>query len=138
MQLFLQFVVEKWYLTGPWLVLVVLYFANEKRRGGASVSPSQLTMLMNKEQGVVVDLRDSGEFRKAHIVGSMNIPYSGLAGHIDELRDYKDCPIILVCKLGQHSGSAGKQLKAKGFGKVYRLRGGISEWQASQLPLVKG
>ena len=137
MELFLQFLLEKWYLAGAWLVLVVLYFMHEGRRGGTSVSPSQLTALVNREQGVVIDLRDNGEFRGAHIVGSMNIPYTKFAGQIDELEQYKERPLILVCKAGQQAGAAGKQLKQLGFEKIYRLGGGVSEWRASQLPLVK-
>ena len=137
MALFLQFLAEKWYLAGPWLVMVVLYFMHERKRGGASVSPAQLTSLVNREDGVVVDLRDSADYRGAHIVGSVNVPYAKFAKGIDELEQYKEKPIILVCKIGQHAGAAGKQLKQRGFENIYRLSGGISEWQASQLPLVK-
>ena len=48
-----------------------------------------------------------------------------------------DLPVVLVCKLGQHSGAAGKKLGAKGYTQVHRLKGGIGEWQAMQMPLVK-
>ena len=137
MALFLQFLVEKWYLAGPWVVMLVLYIMHERNRGGASVSPAQLTALVNRQEGVVVDLRDSSDYRGAHIVGSVNVPYAKFAKSLDELEKYKEKPIILVCKMGQHAGSAGKQLKQKGFENIYRLSGGISEWQASQLPLVK-
>jgi rhodanese-related sulfurtransferase len=42
-----------------------------------------------------------------------------------------------VCKLGQNATAAGKKLGAKGYTQVHRLKGGISEWQAMQMPLVK-
>jgi len=39
--------------------------------------------------------------------------------------------------MGQHSGTVAKTLKERGFERVYKLGGGISEWQSAQLPLVK-
>jgi len=53
-----------------------------------------------------------------------------------ELEKYRDKPIVLVCKMGQHSGAAGKQLKAAKYGHVYKMTGGMMEWGNLQLPLV--
>ena len=49
----------------------------------------------------------------------------------------KQRPVILVCKMGQSAGAAGKQLKAAGFEKVYKMGGGMMEWGNLQLPTVK-
>ena len=54
-----------------------------------------------------------------------------------ELNKVKDKQIIVADKMGQHSAMAVKQLKAEGFGNVVRLDGGVSDWRASNLPLVK-
>jgi rhodanese-related sulfurtransferase len=53
-----------------------------------------------------------------------------------ELESFRDKKLILVCKFGQTAGAAGKQLAAAGF-DVAKLKGGMAEWQASSLPLVK-
>ena len=53
-----------------------------------------------------------------------------------ELEKYRDRPVVLVCKLGQQSGAAGKQLKAAGFSRVYKMAGGMVEWNNLQLPTV--
>ena len=53
-----------------------------------------------------------------------------------ELEKYRDKPIVLVCKMGQQSGAAGKQLKAGDFDKVYKMSGGMMEWGNLQLPTV--
>jgi rhodanese-related sulfurtransferase len=53
------------------------------------------------------------------------------------LEKYRDKPLILVCKMGQQSGAAGKKLGAEGFTGVYRMSGGMMEWGALQLPLIK-
>ena len=38
---------------------------------------------------LIVDLRDSGEYKKGHIRGAWNIPYEELEGRMKQLRGYK-------------------------------------------------
>jgi rhodanese-related sulfurtransferase len=137
MALFLEFLTEQWMFAGGLVVCLILLLQHESRKGGPSVTPQQLINQVNQDKAVVVDLRDPAEFRGGHIVDALNIPHAKLADSITELERYKDKPLILVCKIGQHSGAAGKTLAAKGFEKVSRLGGGIAEWQNTQLPLVK-
>lgn len=135
--MFFDFLAEHWTLAAALVVCVMLLLFHESRRGGRSLSPNQLVQLVNAEQAVVVDLRDPADFRKGHIVDAMNIPYAKLDERIGELEALRERPLVLVCKLGQHSSAAGKKLLGKGFTQVSRLGGGITEWQSSQLPLVK-
>jgi rhodanese-related sulfurtransferase len=85
----------------------------------------------------VLDLRDAGEFRQGHIIDSVNMPFGKLKERIAELERYRDTPVVVVCKMGHHSGAVARTLKEKGFSRVYRLGGGIVEWQSAQLPLVR-
>ncbi len=55
---------------------------------------------------------------------------------MSELDKYKNKPVVLVCKMGQQSGAAGKQLKAANFEDVYKMSGGMMEWGNLQLPTV--
>ena len=109
----------------------------ERRKAGPQVSPAQLSMLMNNENAMVLDVRADKEFRKGHIVGAVNLPYAQLNDRIEQLDKHKERPVVLVCKMGTTTGSVAKRLRARGFEKVYRLNGGIMEWSASQMPLVK-
>ena len=84
----------------------------------------------------MIDLRDKGEFSKGHILDSVSLPFSKLEKEIADHAE-KDKPLVLVCKMGQHSSAAGKKLGSLGYTQVNRLKGGISEWQIMQLPLVK-
>ena len=138
MALFLEFLTQQWQLVGALLVCVLMLAFHESRRGGKTLSPNQLVALVNGQQAVVVDLRDNAEFRKGHIVDAINIPAPKVNERLGEFEAWREQPLILVCKLGQHSSAVGKQLTTKGFTQVYRLAGGITEWQSSQLPLVKG
>ena len=136
MDLFFQFLAQEWILVSAMLVLVALYFYGEARRAGTSVTPQQAINLINTESAVIVDLRDSKEFQSGHIVDAHNIPASKFEARAAELEPYRERPIILVCKMGQHSSGVGKQLRAKGFENIYRMSGGMMEWGSSQLPLV--
>ena len=137
MELFLEFLVQQWILAGALVVVLLMLWMHESRKSGASVSPQTAINLVNAEEGVFLDVRDSTEFGKGHIVDALNIPVSKLDTRIAELDRYRDKPIILVCKMGQQVGAVGKKLNAGGFTGVYRMSGGMMEWGAQQLPLVK-
>ncbi|MCB1692530.1 MAG: rhodanese-like domain-containing protein, partial [Pseudomonadales bacterium] len=68
----------------------------------------------------------------------INIPYSNLDSRLGELEEYKERPVVVVCKIGQHAGTAGRKLRAQGFTDVRRLAGGMAEWSGASLPVVKG
>jgi rhodanese-related sulfurtransferase len=133
----LVFVTNHPYLVGAFAVLFALFVRNEMSRGGATVSAQQLVQLVNSEDAVVIDVRDKGEFDEGHIVGAINVPHANLDARLDELKKYKDKPVVIACKMGQHSGTAGTILRKAGFENVSRLRGGITEWRGQSLPVVK-
>lgn len=132
----LEFMLNHPILVGCFCVLLAAFIGLETRRGGRGVSPQQLTNLVNQGNAIVLDVRDGKEYRAGHITGSKNIAFSGLKDKIGELGSDKTKTVILVCKMGQHSGAAGRILSAAGFKDVRRLTGGISGWQADGLPLV--
>ena len=134
--MFLEFIAEQWLLVAALTVCIGLLVRHESAKGGPSLSTQQLVSLVNREQALVVDLRDSKEFDSGHIVDAVNIPFAKLSHRMAELDSHKQKPVVLVCKMGQHAGSAGKQLVQAGFENVSRLSGGMMEWQNSQLPLV--
>ncbi len=136
MVLFLEFLTQQWTLALALLVVVTLLVLHEARKSGPSVSPQQAINLINSEEGVFVDLRDSADYKQGHIVEAMHIPSAKLAARMAELEKYKDKPLVMICKMGQQSGAASKQLKAGGFNRVYKMRGGMMEWSNLQLPVV--
>lgn len=136
MENILIFVGEQWILVSVLLVLVAAYFWTEGRKGGSTLSIHSATRIINNGEAVVVDLREAKEFKAGHIVDALNIPHNKLVEQLPQLESHKGKTILLVDKMGQHAGAAGRTLKAKGF-EVSRLQGGISEWQGQNLPLVK-
>lgn len=132
---FIVFVSEQWLLVSLLCVLIYVFAWTEKRKGGPTLSIHAMTRLINQDQGIVIDLRDNADFRKGHIVDAINVPHSKIAEHLVELAKHKEKTLILVDKMGQHTGAVGRTLGKEGF-TVSRLEGGISEWQNQNLPLV--
>lgn len=124
-------------LVGTFVFLLVAFIINENRRGGASITPQGLVNLVNREDAVILDIRDNKEYGAGHIAGALSMPFAGLDSRVGELETYKGKPVVLVCKMGQHSGAVGKKLKARGFENVRRLSGGMAQWTSNSLPVVK-
>ncbi|AXS83161.1 MULTISPECIES: rhodanese-like domain-containing protein [Marinobacter] len=132
-----EFVVNHYILVSLFVAFLVAILILESRRGGAKISAQGAVNLINKDEAIVVDIRDRKEFGEGRITGSINIPLNSLKSRVAELNKFKDKQIIVADKMGQHSAMAVKQLNAEGFSNVVRLNGGVSDWKASNLPLVK-
>ena len=134
---FFEFIGNHYILVAVFVVLLFAFFINEGNQGGPKISTTSLVTLVNRDSALVIDVRETKDFNLGHIAGALNIPYASVDARVGELVSYKDRPIVLVCKMGQHSGTVGKKLKSNGFQDIRRLSGGMSEWSASNLPIVK-
>ncbi|MCZ2723633.1 rhodanese-like domain-containing protein [Marinomonas sp. 15G1-11] len=132
----IEFATTHWTLVAIFMVTALAVFWFESKGNAAALSPAAATTLINNEDAVVIDIRPATEFRTGHITNSINIPASTIKDQIDTLEKHKNTPIILVCKSGLTSGASASELQKSGF-KVFKLQGGITEWQSASLPLVK-
>ena len=105
---------------------------------GKAVTPAQATMLINRENAVIIDVRSSDEYVSGHLPESRNIPEERFEERAAELEKLKDTPVIFVCQSGTRAAAVCNRLEKEGFAKVHALGGGISGWSASGLPLKKG
>ncbi len=103
--------------------------------GGPSVNPAGATQLMNREDALVVDVREPGEYGAGHILGARNVPLS----RIDDtpVAKKKDKPVIVYCDSGNRSAKAAAALRRQGFARVVNLAGGLGAWQQAGLPVEK-
>ena len=100
------------------------------------LTPAEATLLMNREDALVLDVRETGEWSSGHITGARHITLAQIDKRLSELDKFKEKPIIVVCATGNRSSSACGQLKKHGFGKVFSLGGGVSSWRDANLPLT--
>ncbi|WP_417762674.1 rhodanese-like domain-containing protein [Shewanella sp.] len=102
-----------------------------------TINTQQATLLINKEEAVVIDVRGKDEFRKGHIVNAVNMPMADIKNSRANLEKHKSKPIILVCNAGMTSSQAAQILVKDGFEQVYSLKGGMGEWQAANMPVSR-
>lgn len=119
-------------------VAIIVFEVRQLFRGFRSVSPAQLTDLINREDALVIDLRGQGEFEKGHILGSKHVLPSQLEPESKLLAKAKDTPVVLVCALGVSASGAASKLVKAGFRRVSVLDGGVGAWQGAGLPLARG
>ncbi len=133
---FFIFATEQWLVLSVFLLLVYAFIRRESSKGGTSISHHELTKLINADEAVVLDIRDTKEYASGHIAGASNIPFAKLQNRMSELERHRSKYIVLVDKFGQQTGSAGRMLGRNGY-NVKRLRGGITDWVSEKLPTVQ-
>ena len=109
--------------------------------GGAGVNgvnPVEATLLINREDAHVGDVRETEEFANGHLPDARHIPLSKLADRVGEIEKFKGKPVIVCCASGMRSSRACGQLKKLGFDNVHNLAGGIDAWVGAGYPIKKG
>lgn len=105
--------------------------------GIGRISINEATLLINRQDALVLDVRETAEWSAGHIPNARHIALGHLAKHLSEIEKFKDKPVIVVCASGNRSGSGCKVLKQAGFQQVFNLAGGIHAWGDAGLPMTK-
>ncbi|HLP29052.1 MAG TPA: rhodanese-like domain-containing protein [Candidatus Didemnitutus sp.] len=80
------------------------------------------------ENIMLLDVRQPEEYAEQHIPNSLLIPLGELPDRVDELEDYRDKEIVVICRSGNRSGQACMFLTMSGFENVVNMRGGMLSW----------
>ncbi|MDX1593317.1 MAG: rhodanese-like domain-containing protein [Gammaproteobacteria bacterium] len=117
--------------------MIVWSFVGNRFAGYGRIDPQGAVPLLNREGGVMVDVRETKEFNEGHVVGAVHIPLNTLAKRHVEISKYRDKPVIVTCRAGTRSGPACSTLAKAGFEKVYLLNGGMLAWEGASLPVTR-
>lgn len=101
-----------------------------------SVDPLRARDLVERENALIVDVREPDEWAQARIPGAVHIPLGRLRERAHEIP--KDRAVILQCQGGNRSAGAVRTLLDLGFSNVHNLEGGITDWAADGLPIERG
>lgn len=136
----MEFIQQNLLLVAVAVVSGTLLLGLSVRRPGGSrgLTPAQATILINRENALLLDIREPNEYVAGHPCDSRNIPSGSLEERADELGQFKDTPLILVCQSGARSSAACAKLAKLGFAKLHTLDGGVTAWAEAGLPLKKG
>lgn len=102
------------------------------------IEPDELFKLLENGNGnrpVVIDVRESWEFKQGHVPGATLISLGELSRRIPELNPEQ--PIAVICASGGRSQAAAALLGQKGFATVYNIVGGTFGWMQSGLPIER-
>ena len=95
------------------------------------------SLLKQREDVVVIDIREPHEVEKGQIPGAKVVPRGFLELWIDDLVRRPDQPVVIYCAGGVRSALAAKALQDMGYPNVYSLAGGYSAWEGAGLPTQK-
>ena len=141
MQQYIEFFSNHPILSAVWVVLFLMLIASWLKSIFSAVkqiTPTELTLQVNRHNAQVVDIRAETDFGKGHITAARNLSLADIEKQqLAGLEKHKAEPIILVCQAGMTAHKAAASLIKQGFTKVSVLQGGMGAWTGASLPVVK-
>ena len=108
------------------------------RRGPTIDIPEFVQRLDTEKNLLVLDVRTAEDFvgEQGHIDGAVNIPVEELQQRMDEIENYLEQPVAIVCRTDKRSAKAALLLTEEGFADVHVVRGGMTKWIEADLPVI--
>ena len=138
MEQLLEFTNNHLWLTAGLVASLFLVIFTEFRlqaRAGTDLSVADAIRLIN-DDAQVLDIRPAEDYAKGHIAGARNLTADQVGDNEDRLDSLKGKKIIVACQNGMQCSKVVGDLRRKGYGDVFALKGGIAAWQQDNLPLV--
>lgn len=134
----MKFIVDNWML----ILLAVgsgsmLAWPLIRGTGGGSLTAQGAVQLINRERGVVVDVRDAAEFAAGHATGARNVPFDQLEQKLPTTVKNKGVPVLLMCASGARAQRALAMAKKLGYEQAQVIAGGLKGWKDANLPIEK-
>jgi phage shock protein E len=98
-----------------------------------SVDVQTVASLKDREDVLVLDVRELNEYEAGHIPGVTLIPMGEVANRLNEIPT--DQTVIVTCRTGNRSGQVADFLRQNGYTNIHNMAGGIVEWEAAGLPV---
>ena len=90
---------------------------------------------MEKEDIVLLDVREEQEWEKGHIEGAENIYVGHLKSKVDSISHSKN--VAITCGWGGRGSLAVSSLKKLGFDNIFNILGGMNAWKSLGYPIKK-
>jgi rhodanese-related sulfurtransferase len=84
---------------------------------------------------LLVDVREPAEWRQGHAPKAKLIPLGSLNSRLSEIPRQRE--VLLICRSGNRSGTAQRQLLKLGYEQVYNVSGGMNAWAGAGLPVQR-
>lgn len=117
--------------------IVSIFFANAQQATIINVNSTDFKKLIEKKDGILLDVRTLYEFEGGHIKNADQLNYYNWSFKENLLLLPKDKPIYVYCRTGYRSGKTAEILRANGYKNIYNLQYGLKEWELKGLQTVK-
>lgn len=92
-----------------------------------TIDSDVLAAWLERDEAVLIDVREEPFYRAAHIPGARSIPFSRLdASTVDDTGGRR---LVFNCELGLLSERAGERVRSQTEAEVFHLTGGIRAWK---------
>jgi rhodanese-related sulfurtransferase len=138
------------------IILIVIFFALHSPFMGyaADKTPEQIVkeakaainevsidevikMIDNRENIILLDVRDKEEFETGHILNAINISRGSLDFKVHLIIPDKNAKVVVYCGLDLRSPLATKSLNDLGYKKAVNMIGGLKGWKEAGYSIVK-
>jgi molybdopterin/thiamine biosynthesis adenylyltransferase/rhodanese-related sulfurtransferase len=109
---------------------------DEARSTIKQIDIDEARRMLERPGTVLVDVRESDEWRQGHIPQAVGIPRGFLELRIEEKVPDHKAPVILQCASGTRSLLAARSLHEMGYENLFNLNGGFNAWKDRGLPWV--
>jgi molybdopterin/thiamine biosynthesis adenylyltransferase/rhodanese-related sulfurtransferase len=109
---------------------------DEARSTIEQIDIDEARRMLERPGTVLVDVRESDEWRQGHIPQAVGIPRGFLELRIEEKVPDHKAPVILQCASGTRSLLAARSLHEMGYENLFNLNGGFNAWKDRGLPWV--
>lgn len=94
-----------------------------------TVDVQTVASIKDRDDVVVLDVREQWEYDEGHIPGVTLIPMEQVANRLAEIPTDKE--VIVTCRSGNRSAQITDFLRQQGFDNVHNMDGGILAWEAA-------
>ena len=105
-------------------------------RRADSIDVTEAARRLDAGELVLVDVRQSTEWRGGGAPGARHIPLAGVSRELDALARQAQ-PVAFICRSGHRSGAACANARSRGVEAV-NVRGGMIAWERAGLPVDTG
>ncbi len=134
----MKFIVDNWLLI---LIAIssgaLLAWPMLRGAGSGALSAQGAVHLINRERGVLVDVREPEEFAAGHPIGAKNVPLNQLEKKLAGAVKNKTVPLLLICASGARAQRAVAVAKKLGYEQAQAVAGGLKSWKEANLPVEK-
>lgn len=137
MEQLLEFIGNHPILTGAFAVALAAIIATESARllrRWKELDTAYAIRLINREDPLILDVSNSADYAKSHILNAEHMPPSKIEAGNQRLLKQAGRPVLVYCKTGQVSPQMATRLTKLGFDQVYVLRGGLNQWISDGQP----